>query len=91
MKQSTDILTITLEPYTMTDDEDCGNLVYEASVDDSYDPFSVNHAIITDNVLVFENPDEYNAGIMTVKVDIRLSLTTAIAYSIYIPITVIKE
>ena len=34
-----DILTITLEPYTMTDDVDCGSLVYEASVNDSYDPF----------------------------------------------------
>ena len=66
-------LTIELEPYTKTVDEDCGEIVYEASVTSGYDPFAAGHADIQDNVLHFDSFEEYEAGIMTVQVNVKSS------------------
>ena len=55
----------------MTDEEECGVLVYEASVTSGYDPFTPGHASITDSLLVFDDFQEYAEGTMTVQIEVK--------------------
>ena len=46
VRQDTGSLTISLEPYTMTNDSDCGQVVYSASSISGHDPLTAGDAVI---------------------------------------------
>ena len=76
----------------MTNDNDCGQIVYSASTTSGYDPFTAGHAVIDNNVgvLTFNDFHNYSEGMMKVQVEIKSShnLTVA-AYTIPFDIEVI--
>ena len=90
MKKPSESLTIELEPYTMTEDPDCGEIVYEASVTSGYDPFAAGQADMSDNIIHLDSFSEYEAGVMTVQIDIKSSFddSSYFAYTISFDITV---
>ena len=92
VKKPFESLTIELEPYTMTEDADCGEIVYEASVTSGYDPFAAGHADMSNNIVHLDSFSEYEAGVMTVQIDIKSSFDDsaeyAAAYTISFEITV---
>ena len=86
-------LTIDLEPYTLTNDDDCGEIIYSASVTSGYDPFSAGYATNTEGSLVFSNFQQYEEGTMTVFIDIlqvRQDVEIGVAYSLEFDIDVIQ-
>ena len=66
VRQDTGSLTITLEPYIMTNDVDCGQIKYSASSISGYDPFTPGHALIDEDVgeLTFNDFHNYSGGMM---------------------------
>ena len=89
VKQSQESLTIELEPYLLTEDAECGSVVYEASVVSGYNPFAAGYAYASSNILQFDSVSEYEAGVMTVQVSIKSSvhpqyLDESIAFDIHV-------
>ena len=89
VKHSQESLTIELEPYLLTEDAECGSVVYEASVVSGYNPFAAGYAYASSNILQFDSVSEYEAGVMTVQVSIKSSvhpqyLDESIAFDIHV-------
>ena len=65
-------LTIELSEYALTDDAECGSLVYDAFMDGGgFDPFDEANPIATisvNNVLTFGSLSEYIVGMMMITV-----------------------
>lgn len=80
---------VEISPYTLTNEADCGNLVYTATVDSPYyDPFGAGHATWAGTTLTLSSVALYPIGLTYVRVDVSTDLTGTAAYSIQIPVTV---
>ena len=76
-------LTIDLNPYTLTNESDCGSLVYTASTISGYDPFSAgNGGSISTTQLTFSNLGAYPIGVTQIQVQVSTTTTSSPAYSI---------
>ena len=76
-------------PYTITDDADCGSIVYNFSVPSGFDLFSSGLANANDNVITFSNLSAYEVGLIDVQMEVSSTLKLSAAYTINFEMEVI--